>query len=256
MAKKRPFETEVDLCTAFMEAIDKRSWTPYVETEGWDILLVRRADGFQIGVQAKLKFNVHVINQALESGYRFAIAGPGPDCRAVLVPECEAGDLHGICAHLGVTVIQMRSSQDGHWREVDFRFNSRFTPVLPEPGKGDWWEAWKELAPARRYRLPSYVPDGVAGAPSPIQLTEWKIRAIKLLILLDERGFVTRLDFDHLKLDPRRWLTLCWLQAKDGKMIAGTVPAFLAQHPKVSLQIRAETDWRPVTPQTQERMAV
>jgi hypothetical protein len=40
----------------------------YPETEGWDILLVRVSDGFQIGIQAKLALNIGVINQCLEHG--------------------------------------------------------------------------------------------------------------------------------------------------------------------------------------------
>lgn len=62
----KPFPTEAALCAAFIAAIDKRAWTPYAETAGWDILLVRKVDGFQIGVQAKLVFNLDVVNQAID----------------------------------------------------------------------------------------------------------------------------------------------------------------------------------------------
>jgi hypothetical protein len=48
---------------------------------------VRNADGFQVGIQAKLKFNIDVINQALERYGTWNVAGEGPDCRAVLVPD-------------------------------------------------------------------------------------------------------------------------------------------------------------------------
>lgn len=236
------FSTEVAMCTAFIEAIDKRTWTPYAETAGWDILLVRRRDGFQIGVQAKLRFNVQVINQALESGYTYAIKGPGPDCRAVLVPDyaCQTG-LGTICDYLGVTVIRMQTDLD-----LDRRYNSAFQPWLPDRDDGRYGDGhWHELAPAKRCALPEYVPDGVAGAPSPIQLTDWKVKALKLCVLLDERGYVTRHDFAYLKLDHRRWLTLGWLRVEGGRFVADAPPMFKAQHPVVFEQIKADAKWRP-----------
>lgn len=60
--KPKMFKTEADLCAAFIASIDSR-WTPYAETAGWDILLVRHADGFQIGIQAKQKMNTEVVNR-------------------------------------------------------------------------------------------------------------------------------------------------------------------------------------------------
>ena len=83
----KPFPTEAALCAQFIELIDKRIWTPYAETQGWDILLVRRVDGFQIGIQAKLSLNIDVIAQAIESSGHWSATAAGPDCRAVLVPE-------------------------------------------------------------------------------------------------------------------------------------------------------------------------
>jgi hypothetical protein len=236
--KTKPFPTEAALCAAFIAAIDKRSWTPYPETEGWDILLVRKSDGFQIGVQAKLKFNTHVISQALEDGYISSIARPGPDCRAVLVPESDLQlGLGKICAYLGVTVIRMEKPDRGYARE--------FHPWLPERDDS-WGDDWYELAPAKRCRLPEYVPDVAAGASSPVQLTDWKIKALKLAVLLEERGHVTRLDFAHLRLDHRRWITLGWLRVEAGRFIGEKTTAyFRAQHPVVYEKIKADAGWRP-----------
>jgi hypothetical protein len=91
MPKQPPFATEVALCSAFIACVDKRVWCPYPETAGWDILLVRRSDGFQIGIQAKLRLGLDVINQAIESRGSWHSTAPGPDCRAVLVPSDLAG---------------------------------------------------------------------------------------------------------------------------------------------------------------------
>jgi hypothetical protein len=81
---------------------------------------------------------------------------------------------------------------------------------------------WFEMAPIRRHDLPEYVPDVAAGSSSPIQLTKWKIAAIKIAITLERRGYVTRLDFKKQGIDHRRWLAVGtnWLRAVDGKFVA------------------------------------
>ena len=103
-AKPKPFATEAALCAAFIKAVGEE-WVCYNETANWDILLVRKIDGFQIGIQAKLRFGVDVINQAIEDGWTYQIAGPHPDCRAVLVPQAEDKGFGKICDALGLNVI-------------------------------------------------------------------------------------------------------------------------------------------------------
>ena len=83
--KDKPFETEAALGAAYLATIDAERWISYPETAGWDILLVRRADGFQIGIQAKQRMNTDVINQTIEGNRMFSYSQRGPDCRAVLV---------------------------------------------------------------------------------------------------------------------------------------------------------------------------
>ena len=100
------FATEAELCAAFIAALPKE-WTAYPETGGFDILLSRNADGFQIGVEAKLRLNAKVICQAAEEvGYSY-VDRPGPDCRAVLIPDGVSLDLAGLCPLIGITVIRM-----------------------------------------------------------------------------------------------------------------------------------------------------
>jgi hypothetical protein len=224
--KAKLFATEADLCAAFVSALPK-GWTPYAETAGWDILLVRDEDGFQIGVQAKLKLNVDVIDQALEDSGRWYGDRPGPDCRAVLVPGDAPGRLGKISAFVGLTVIRVYFPQYYHRPE--------FHPDLPK--RSDWHEDWHEMAPAKRYDLPEYVPDVRAGSASPLQLTEWKIKAIKIAVLLEERGYVTRRDFAALQLDHRRWIAMEWLKVQDGRYVAGAMPDFQRQHPVNFVQI-------------------
>lgn len=244
-SKKEPaFPSEAAMCQAFVVALPKE-WTAYNETAGWDILLVRAVDGFQIGIEAKLRLGLEVINQAIEDHWGYH-RERGPDCRAVLVPEGSGpAGLTEICAYIGITVIRMRPAPPrGVW-------HSRFEPSLPDSkGRGEHpaGHLWYELCPTARHKLPEYVPDVAAGASAPVQLTDWKIRAIKVAIILDRREFVTRADFRVLGLDHRRWLAQEWLRPREGVWIRGAMPDFRAQHPVVYEQIAADAPkWMPPT---------
>lgn len=240
-APKTPptFPTEVSLCEAFLSTVDDRVWTPYAETAGWDILMSRKEDGFQIGIQAKLKLNTDVINQAIEDyhGY-WSYTRAGPDCRALLVPS--SNGLANICGYLSLVIITVdRKSTYEAKRGGPFRSD----PGLPHKAYGDQWPEW---APAKRHPLPAYVPDVAAGASAPLQLTDWKIKAIKIAILLEVNGSVRRSDFAHLRLDHRRWIAGGWVVLKDGVYVADAMPNFKKQHPKVYKQIEADiATWRP-----------
>ena len=229
--KPQPFETEVALCAAFISALPK-DWTAYAETCGWDILLVRSGDGCQIGVQAKLKLNATVLVQAAED--RWDNNRPGPDYRAALVPSCEANALAGLAPHCGLTVIRVRAEA--------LRYNSeRFSPGLPDEKHSYSAEQWHERLPAERYKLPEYVPDVAAGASAPLQLTHWKISALRIAALLHATGFVTRDDFKRCHVDIRRWISGGWLKVENGSFVRGDYwPRFELQHPVVWEQILAD----------------
>lgn len=245
--KKRDkhFATEAEMCAAFIAKIGD-SWTSYAETSGWDILLVRNADGFQIGIQAKLTLNAHVLTQALESSGLWDLTGP--DCRALLVPEFEGVGFKTIADYIGLTVITLRKMSWGRAGETVWAIS----PDLPTPDYR-WSEDWFEWAPSKRHELPEYVPDVPAGAPAPLQLTAWKIAALKIVAILERRGYVTRADFVHVGIDHRRWMPsgACWLIGNNGGrgpgLIAGPkLPDFKGQHPTVFGQIEADAEkWMP-----------
>jgi len=222
--KKAAFASEAAMCAAFIEVIDKRIWTPYAETAGWDILLSRKIDGFQIGVQAKLALNVGVVNQAIESHGGWMAAAPAPDARAILVPDGSLDRLAMICDYIGVCIIT-----------IGPRYNKRFEAWPALPSKPDQYgsESWHEWCPVQRHKLPEYVPDVVAGSSAPVQLTTWKIKAIKLAVLLERNGTVSRLDFKFLDLDHRRWIANEWLLPDKGGYIRGGMPDLKKQHPRV-----------------------
>jgi len=119
-----------------------------------------------------------------------------------------------------------------------------FSPSLPVPHALYYQDGdWHEMMPARRCPLPEYVPDVVAGASAPIQLTNWKIRALRLAILLGETGYLTRDDFRAVDVDIRRWIDGSrWLvpdPAGRGFIAGPRLPDFKGQHPRVWEEIKA-----------------
>lgn len=243
MKKPKVFATEIDLCKAFMESLPS-TWIAYPETADWDILLVRKADGFQIGVQAKLVLNANVIGQALEDGGAWWATREGPDCRAVLVPGMQ-GRLGRIADYIGITVIYLDEYA------ISKKHGRMFSPHLPEgtdPGIGSFPQ-WHEWAPTKRCQLPAYVPDVAAGSSAPVQLTNWKIAALKIEATIEIRGWVTRADFAHHRIDHRRWLARenGWLTNEAGRFVRGPrFPNFAGQHPRNYAEIKADAvTWMP-----------
>lgn len=241
MKKREPkYATEAALCADFIRWAKDLSgkyagggrqtpnWTPYAETAGWDILLVA-ADGTQIGVQAKLKFNMKVLHQCIPSAWE-SWRETGPDYRAVLVPERDS-TYTDICGALGLALFHPQ----GTWRG-----ESDFEPGLHMEHYNGGWHYW---SPAKRHELPEFVPDVVAGDSAPLQLTKWKIAALRIVATLQTRGFVTRQDFRGYSIDARRWT------GPGGWLVAGAVPGqyvrgpgldFDHQHPDVYAKVLAE----------------
>lgn len=231
MKKPAPYATEADLCAYFIAWVKRQreAWTPYAETAGWDILLVA-ADGTQIGVQAKLKFNMKVLAQSIPDSWAHW-HDRGPDFRAVLVPEWDSTHA-GICGALGLTLLHSRRS---------YGFENEFSPDLD--GRSYSREGWHYWNPGERCELPAYVPDVTAGASGPVQLTKWKVAALRIVATLQVRGFVTREDFRAHGIDPRRWTGPGdWLApgAQPGQYVRGPGLNFESQHPDVFAQVLEE----------------
>lgn len=237
MRKQPKFATEADLCAAFIAwakdcggkfKYGRRCpvWTAYAETAGWDILLVAE-DGTQIGVQAKMTFNLKVLDQTVPGMYE-AWHHRGPDYRAILVPEQGIG-MEALCGALGVIPFYAYGSP---WRDEV----QQFTPDLSATD----WHWW---SPEQREKLPDYVPDVIAGASGPVQLTEWKVKALRMVALLELRGTVNRADFRTHSIDPRRWTGPGgWLIPTDTPGVYARGPGldFDKQHPQVYQQVLAE----------------
>lgn len=234
MKREPEFKSEAELCAAFNAWAKGRGWTPYAETAGWDVLLVA-ADGTQIGVQAKMRLNVKVLSQAVPSRWDIEWRTEGPDFRAILVPRDEP-DATDLCTALGLAVFHPlgRGYRDDE--------GDRFAPEIGDEHRPYYKQApWHWWGPAKRCELPAYVPDVPAGASGPVQLTPWKVAALKITALLELRGHVTRDDFRRLGIDHRRWAGPGgWLDIKDGVYVRGERLAFDRQHPIVYQQVLAD----------------
>ena len=256
------FASEAEMCASFIEqatAAGRRrrsaEWIAYNETAGWDILLVRATDGFQIGIQAKLRLSMAVIAQAIEDESRWDWANEygGPDCRAILVPGyATENGATAITAYLGLTVIKVHKEERGRLLS--------FSPSLPDETWDHTTKQWHERSPLKRCELPEYVPDVAAGMSGPVKLTDWKLRALRMMVLLEERP-VTRADFKALRIDPSRWMAAGygWLvRAPDapGFVPGPRLPDFRAQHPVVYEQVKADrAKWDPAATRPKEGLS-
>lgn len=223
MKRKPVFKTESALCVAFATVATAAGWTVYNETEGWDQLLVN-AGGEQIGVHAKLRANVEVVAQALRGSDTplYGAADPAPDWRLVLV-GIESRPLHDVCRFCKLILVFPGYRGDVFFPDDQYLERTRW-PVTT------------------RHPLPKYLPDVPAGVPSPVQLTAWKISAIRLCCILRSRGVLTSKDFKAEGVDYRRWIGR-WLEyphktgewrQKPGARLPDE------DHPTVAAQIAAE----------------
>lgn len=260
-SETKPFASEAELVEAFCTEIARLNdlpparrngpaWVVYHETAGWDLLLVDPDTGVQVGLEAKLTVNAKVIAQALPDAEIFD--STGPDYRGILVPSSGLQlDMRKIAGHLGLTIVSVcrHSYSPG-------RFELRLNPGhLPDEscrsvygwGLRDWF-SW---LPSERCGLPDYLPDVRGGKAAPVMLTEWKIKAIKLLIILERRGFVTRTDMRHLSISPTRWTAAFhgFLEPGEGGYVRGKrTPDLKRQHPDNWVQIEADFEkWVPKT---------
>lgn len=245
MSRIDTFATEAELVEAFClwnQSSFRTPWRIYHETAGWDVLAVCPETGVQVGIEAKLSLNAKVVSQALPGHSQWS-APIGPDYRAVLVPAkgCQ-NHIAPICKHLGLTVMAIHGDRC-EWRQnepVRWYCNPHGWPDETSNFLVSDWFPW---LPGERHTLPDYVPDVTGGHAAPVMLTPWKIKAIKLLILLDRFGAVTRKDMKALGISPTRW-TACGygflVPGADGYVRCTRTPDLRAQHPINYAEIEAD----------------
>jgi len=258
MISKAVFKSEAELCATFIKQIPKE-WIAYPESCGFDIVLVRASDGCQIGIEAKMTLNAKVLLQVVESSRRHDARGP--DFRAALVPWGTAGsEMKAIARKLWITVIEMKSKDLYLATKSRYLRTEKFQPELPGAIGREWYlgQFWRDCAPPERLKLPEYVPDVRAGASAPSTLSEWKIKAIKICILLEKNGYVTGYQFAHLEIDKKRFVEMGWIRQEGvrGRYVLGSYPLDLRrQHPRNYVEIEAHFDkWAP--PETPKQDAL
>lgn len=170
-------KSEVELCEEFIQVATREGYQIYPEVSNWDVIVVNDA-GDQLGVQAKLHANVKVLAQAI---------GPGPTYRAVLVPRATR-DFRKLTYKLGLGLYTYNHITLANPRRPLIKFE----PLTRWTDKKMW--------------LPPVPSACSAGMPSPRPLTTWRVQAIRLCHLLEERGYVTGLDFKRLGLKAAGWL--------------------------------------------------
>lgn len=216
--KAKLFATEADLCAAFIAWAENLGARCFAEWGGWDIL-VMLSSGQQIGIQAKLTLNDHVILQALPSQFH-SQEWPAPDFRAVLVPE-DKSRRGQIAQMLGLVVFDAMPSHRTEGKHG-------FTPRLED------WRNWTDWNPERRHEIPETSTDSVAGSPSPITLTPWKLSALAVLAEIQVKGRIHSRRVRELGCNPSRWTQCRWItpDGERGFWIRGEkCPPFDSQHP-------------------------
>lgn len=233
------------MCVVFSDHAKSLGWRVFPETSGWDLLLVATdgvqtvgaVSGDQIGIQAKLRGNLLVLDQARPKRY----GDKGPHYHAVLVPEARP-EFSSIANDLGILVFIGTKQK--------FSFTTK-TGCIPVPGMGI------ELArvPVSKkfyYSEPEWHPDVEIWTPpgvrSPQRITPWKIKAVRLCLESESRGYVLSSHFRASGVSMQRWLQNGWIKpagervgrSKKYVLDLGALPPHLA-YPEISEVLRRDT---------------
>jgi len=210
---------EQALCYEFIEQAIAAGWKviPEYPNSRFDMLLVAEegcstsgvASGTQIGVQAKMKLNVEVCGQLLQSTRHTHY--PGPDYVVALVPGKSRTDsertLEEMIKKLGYGFFYIYDHFDGH----DAQWNKKRNNLDHMLGFGERTKFKKQL------KLPEvhfWVEPGIA---SPSSVSTWKINAVKFCIALDRAGGMTYKDFAKARMTLKTWRDAGWVVEKNEK---------------------------------------
>ncbi len=195
MAKK--FQTEAELCDLLTRIARAMHFRVFPETAGFDLLLVSTEetrgfeDGITIGVEAKLHANCVVLSQAMPR-----VRGDKVHYYAVLVPKIVAGFTE-VAAGLKITVIDAERLENPYYRDFSFMRWYRH-----EPDKPCW--------------VPELEVPGMSGGKSaPQKLTKWKLGAVGLCLLAEQRGYLTKADFEQAGVSMGRFVVEKWILRKE-----------------------------------------
>lgn len=199
--KVAAYTCEAELCEQLRGVARAAGFKVYAETGGHDLLLIAGPDckgfreGDQIGIQAKLVENIKVLSQALPAK---GIYSQGPHYYAVLVPHATQ-EFRQVAYAAQISVLE------------GCRLDSRY--ALSDFVRVRWFRQ-------DHMAKPCWVPDCEvhelkAGVAGPVQITKWKMQAIKLCMVGVERGYLTTRDFKDHGIEMSRWLAKGWIEGYD-----------------------------------------
>ncbi|MBG4980368.1 hypothetical protein GHV66_07310 [Pseudomonas aeruginosa] len=241
--------SERDLCAAFIKEFNQvPGWTCYPETAGFDVLVVHE-DGRQIGVEAKLKLNAKVADQILPGSWQDRWGKDGPDHRMVIVgtiTDASRG-ISRMLQMLGVSVLEARMvpRQTASGFVDGPTFGLRHWPSSSDDIPFDW-------NPPERCQVPCIVPDVPAGVPSPLRLTPWKEKAMRVIATMRQQGFITAKQIAEHGVCSTSWTRGAkpWLRpgAVRGQWVeTENMPAIDQQHPEAYAQILLAAESKETT---------
>lgn len=182
------YVSEAALCEVLAALARAEGLVVYPETSGWDLLLVRPEDGEQVGVQAKLRPNVDVLEQALVGA-----RAKGPEVHAVLVPSCSAA-FRRVALELNLCVLE------GYLLDPEHGMDR---------GARGWWRLREVLEKAPRHHhlpgrcwVPPFVPNLPAGVPGPRSVTPWKVHAAQMCARVRAGEALSNREVRSLGMDP------------------------------------------------------
>lgn len=185
--------SEADLCAEFVVWAKAKGYRVYPEVNDWDIILepargssdLKPIGGEQIGVQAKLKANIAVLEQCLWNG---------PEVRVVLVPWASR-EFRTVAKHLNLFVV------------TKFMDSKCHRPHCSGFDVHGLYHKWTD----KKFWVPPIETNRPCGVQSPQSLTPWKVKALKLINLFDSKGFLTSADFKTFGVSITIWVQAGWL---------------------------------------------
>lgn len=176
------------MCAHVISALREHGWVVYPECFDYDFVAVT-ADGTRYGVEAKLKGNLKVLDQA--SGHR---SQKQVHFRVVLVPDCISEFLSVAWKlQLGALVCGTHIQA----RDVPWYLEHSCKGIPRNP---------YELLP-----LPTVLLETPAGVPCPRKLTKWKLAAVQFCLDHASSEEITRKDLVTAGLHPAIWTQRDWL---------------------------------------------
>jgi len=173
------YKSEAALCDDLRTHARTAGFQVYPECGGWDLVLVRR--GIQIGVQAKLRFNAHLVAQGLADSQH------GPHYRALACPLARTvrADAYAIAERCGLLLLDM-NEVPLRWLVGRLRWSG---------GRLRDTRLWRRYRwPGTRLWLPPEVPTLPAGVPSPEVVGPWQLVVCEVEALVRVRGWIAKAD--------------------------------------------------------------